>query len=29
MVKQVSRSSQVNTLGFCVIVTRTGEEFEL
>jgi len=29
VVKQASRSSQVNTLGFCVVVTRTSEEFEL
>jgi len=29
VVKQVNRSSQVNTLGFCVVVTRTSEEFEL
>jgi len=29
VVKQVSRSSQVNALGFCVVVTRTSEEFEL
>jgi len=29
VVKQVCRSSQVNTLGFCVVVTRAGAEFEL
>jgi len=29
VVKQASRSSQVNALGFCVVVTRTSAEFEL
>jgi len=29
MVQQVCRSSQVNTLVFCVVVTQAGAEFEL
>jgi len=29
VVKQVSRSSQVNKLCFCVVMTRASEEFEL